>query len=207
MVEISRRKLIGSAGAMGAAMLVPGLPLWAKAEEAPAETAPADFVGASSALTGIDTVDLTPTVAQDGVWLADQFYSLLFEAASGPALGLTYDYAQYVAQGYSPQQIGQLLLTDGQGGPRMDATGTGARLTMLMWLLGVWYGGTEATRMPYSARFIVDTYRHDLVVSARAYKNGWIWRFAQAHPMGFSNFNFGSWADQPPSLSYFMKIV
>jgi hypothetical protein len=188
-------------------MLVTGLPMWAKAAEAPSTSAPADFVGASSALIGVSSDDLQPSVPQDGVFLADQFYSLLQSGAPTAVSAMLSTYDQLVAQGKSPQAIGDALLTDGQGGPRTDATGAGARLTMLMWLLGGWYGGTETSLNKNSQNYIDSNYQDDFVVSGRAYKSGWIWSFAQSHPMGFSHFNFGAWADEPPPLSSYMTIT
>ena len=67
---------------------------------------------------------------------------------------------------------------------------------MLMWLYGVWYGGTETARMPDAAAVIGADHRTDLVVSVRAYRNGWIWRLAQARPMGVAG-EPGSWAEAP----------
>jgi hypothetical protein len=39
------------------------------------------------------------------------------------------------------------------------------------------------------------------VLTPAAYTQGWAWRVAQAHPMGYSELRFGYWADQPFSLS------
>ena len=71
---------------------------------------------------------------------------------------------------------------------------------MLMWLYGVWYGGAETARMPGSAAAIGPDHRADLVVSVRAYRNGWIWRFAQARAMGVAGAP-GAWSEPPPSLA------
>ena len=94
------------------------------------------------------------------------------------------------------------LLADG-GRPRADDVGALARLTMLMWLYGVWYGGTETARMPGSAAVIGPDHRTDLVVSVRAYRNGWIWRLAEARPMGVAGAP-GAWAQAPPGLDAFL---
>lgn len=205
MIEMNRRMLVRNTSVLGLSMIVPGLPVWARAEETPSAIAPENFLGASSALSGIDPDDLKPAVPQDGVQLADAYVSLLKQAAPLPYHQLLSAYDALFFDGKSPAEIGAALLTDETGKPRKDAVGIGARLTMLMWLFGIWYGKTELSLIPEASGF-VDDHLPDMVISARAYKSGWIWRFARAHPMGFSNFNFGSWADEPPKLNSFMKI-
>ena len=38
------------------------------------------------------------------------------------------------------------------------------------------------------------------VISPAAYTQGWTWRVAQAHPMGYSELRFGYWAKDPLPL-------
>ena len=40
---------------------------------------------------------------------------------------------------------------------------------------------------------------------ARRLHQGWTWRVAQTHPMGYSDFRFGYWAEDPPALNDFIK--
>jgi hypothetical protein len=68
-----------------------------------------------------------------------------------------------------------------------------ARSIVLMWYLGAWYEPAELkalrkdpTRVP----------KFD-VVSPKAYTQAWAWRVAQAHPMGFSEMQFGYWTRPP----------
>ncbi len=35
------------------------------------------------------------------------------------------------------------------------------------------------------------------IVSAKAYTLGLVWQIAQAHPMGYSNLQFGYWSREP----------
>src|SRR5262249_20898378 len=42
--------------------------------------------------------------------------------------------------------------------------------------------------------------RPSAVITPAAYTQGWAWRAAQAHPMGYSELRFGYWADQPFTL-------
>jgi hypothetical protein len=70
-----------------------------------------------------------------------------------------------------------------------------ARSIVLMWYLGAWYDPNHLQELerpnPPPPKF--------KVISSKAYTQGWVWRVAQAHPMGFSEMQFGYWA-RPPSL-------
>ena len=72
---------------------------------------------------------------------------------------------------------------------------------ILAWYLGVWYGPTVLAQVP--APFPVNPLK---VVSPVAYTQGWVWRVAQAHAMGYSEQRFGYWSDEPLSLDDFIKV-
>ena len=70
-----------------------------------------------------------------------------------------------------------------------------ARSIVLMWYLGAWYYPDHLRALverphPPPAKFEV--------ISPKAYTQGWALRVAQAHPMGFSEMQFGYWS-RPPS--------
>ena len=70
-----------------------------------------------------------------------------------------------------------------------------ARSIVLMWYLGAWYDPDHLRALverpnPPPAKFDV--------ISPKAYTQGWALRVAQAHPMGFSEMQFGYWS-RPPS--------
>ena len=162
-----------------------------------------DFLSASAALTGIDAVNLSPSVKQDSIALEAIYHSLCDTANSAATSAFVDAYVALRDKGLEDQDISQQLLTTKSAESpriRVDEVGCMARLTMQMWLFGVWYGHTEVSRVPQSKEWITGEWAVDMVTSGRAYKNGWIWRIAQSHPMGFSHFNFGSWADLPPGL-------
>ncbi len=208
MNKLTRRDLLKSAGSIGGVLIGANLPIWALANVLPRASAPQSFVNASSVLLGIDPQLLNPGSSQDDLPLSDVFFDLIRYAGGDAGVAhFIVAYDELVRAGWSPSQIAQRLLSV-DARPRVDAAGTFARLTILMWLYGTWYGGTEIRNVPASSASIVDSdYRKDFVVSGRAYKNGWVWRIAQTHPMGFSQFSFGSWADLPPSLAdYGIKL-
>lgn len=202
-LPIPRRTVLKGAGALGAILLAPKLPLWSLAEAAPVASAPPQFLQISSALLGIADEALEPVrtgATQDNLSTSSVFYSL--ETLAGP---LAAQEMIAVWNSFPPDmpyyQRARALLGSGTT-IRPDAAGTFSRLTMLAWLFGVWYGATEINRNPRAELYISNpAYRQDFLISGRAYKNGWIWRIAQAHPMGFSQFAFGSWASPPPTLT------
>ena len=69
-----------------------------------------------------------------------------------------------------------------------------ARSIALLWYLGSWYKPEDlkANSVPGARAFISSQ-----VVSAKAYTQGLVWQIAQAHPMGYSNLQFGYWSREP----------
>ena len=78
-----------------------------------------------------------------------------------------------------------------------------ARSIVLMWYLGSWYEPSELKRLttPNAVPFI----GHE-VVSPTAYTHGWVWRVAQAHPMGYSDMQFGYWTHPPQPIADFIAV-
>ena len=207
-MTITRRSILQGAGAAGSLLLAGGLPLWARGEQAPAEPAPPDYLRLSSALIGVEAGRVEPEARAGEVPLVDTFHALCREAAPAATAALLAAWRGAAGGGAAgtgatagAEAAGRLLAAEGR--PREDGVGALARLTMLMWLYGTWYGGTETARMPGSAEVIGPDHRTDLVVSVRAYRNGWIWRFGQARPMGVAGAP-GAWAEAPPGLDTFL---
>ena len=207
-MTLTRRSIIHGAGAAGSVLLVGGLPVWARGEQLPDESAPRDYLRLSAALIGADPARLEPEARAGEVALADAFHALCREAAPDATTALLAAWREAASPG-GPEPDGAAeagaagrLLAGGRRPPE-DGVGTMARLTMLMWLYGVWYGETETARVPESAAVIGPDHRTDLVVSVRAYRNGWIWRLAQARPMGTAGAP-GDWAETPPGLDEFL---
>jgi hypothetical protein len=75
-----------------------------------------------------------------------------------------------------------------------DETRFLARSIVLLWYLGSWYKPEDLQKnsAPGTRAFIASQ-----VVSAKAYTQGWVWQIAQAHPMGYSNMQFGYWSREP----------
>jgi hypothetical protein len=69
-----------------------------------------------------------------------------------------------------------------------------ARSIVLLWYLGSWYKPEDLKKnsAPGQRAFIPSQ-----VVSAKAYTQGLVWQIARAHPMGYSNLQFGYWSREP----------
>ena len=147
------------------------------------------FVKLSAILTGIDAAKLAPPV--DAINIKQVYFDLAQQKA-----GSTFDQLLSLFnqnQDKTPEEIATLILT--QSGA---AIGNLGRTIMLLWYLGSWYDPSDpakydSTNPPSSS-----------VVSSDAYTQGWVWRVAQAHPMGFSPLVFGYWGQTPPPLSDFI---
>jgi hypothetical protein len=69
-----------------------------------------------------------------------------------------------------------------------------ARSIVLLWYLGSWYKPADLkNNSAPGARALIPS----KVVSAKAYTQGLVWQIAQAHPMGYSNLQFGYWSREP----------
>jgi hypothetical protein len=76
-----------------------------------------------------------------------------------------------------------------------------ARSIVLMWYLGSWYKPADLMQLKGTQGFISHT-----VISPKAYTQGWLWRVAQAHPMGYSEMQFGYWTRDPNPITDFIAV-
>lgn len=202
-MTLTRRSVIKGAGAAGSLLLAGELPVWVEAEQPGVPPAPRDYVRLSSALLGVEAAALEPAPRPGVPPLADTFHALCGAAAPDALTAVLGEFGQAAAGGAAAPEVAQHLL-EAQGSPRPDGVGALARLTMLMWLYGVWYGGMETARMPDSAAFLDAAHRTDMVVSVHAYRNAWIWRVAQTTPAGVAAAP-RAWSEPPPSLAQFLN--
>jgi hypothetical protein len=192
--EITRRTILTSAAATAAA--VAAGPLNAQAPAPPAPTPPpegsiAQFMQFSSALTGIAEKKLAPGV--DPIGVGKEYFT---RAQMHPA------YSR-LASLYA----GNNDLNDPEKQKFIDALKREpsnadllylARSIVLAWYLGSWYEPDELRKQNPAGppQFISSQ-----VISSRAYSQGWAWRIAQAHPMGYSELQYGYWNVDPPALA------
>jgi hypothetical protein len=69
-----------------------------------------------------------------------------------------------------------------------------ARSIVLLWYLGSWYKPEDLRAQATAAKS--DRVSSE-VVSPKAYTQGLVWQIAGAHPMGYSNLQFGYWSRNP----------
>jgi hypothetical protein len=90
------------------------------------------------------------------------------------------------------------------------------RSIILAWYLGAWYRPNDLRANSYAAKntqhsyYSTRRYSKEVlipyeVISPTTYTNGLVWRVAQAHPMGYSNLQFGYWGQEPPDIEMFTK--
>lgn len=69
------------------------------------------------------------------------------------------------------------------------------RSIVLLWYLGSWFDPKDLRTQATAAK--PERLFNSEVVSAKAYTQGLVWQIAGAHPMGYSNLQFGYWSRDP----------
>ena len=194
MTGFTRRKILTgaaatAAGAVGSANLT---------TQTAAQTTAADdadralFITLSAALTGIAKERLSPAV--DPIQINRQYFA---QAKTDPAFDGLMQIIR--ADSSNPAAAAEKVLANSDSNIKYLG-----RSIILMWYLGVWYApkklenfNSSPPKPPYPPP--------DKVISPAAYTQGWTWRVAQAHPMGYSELLFGYWSKEPPALDAFIK--
>ncbi|WP_414154973.1 sorbitol dehydrogenase [Pseudomonas sp. BNK-43-a] len=150
-----------------------------------------NFIDLSALLTGLSSDHLAPS--DDPVNLPPVFFAT---AQSGMgAAAFSHLLELFVSLKGRPEKEIAAAILDRKDSPIAQ----GARSIMKLWLLGSWY-------QPYDLKDAQKTKGDIHVVSDQAYKESWAWKIAQAHPMGYSQYHFGYWAEQPPTLEQFTGV-
>jgi len=202
--SITRRSVLaGAAAATAAATIGSDVPALAQAADPPTDLEV--FVTLSSALTGIAGNKLKPFA--DSLDLSKDYLTWVTDwAAKKPSTAFTTllqitrstSLPVFKDDGIIKQPDVDRLVKAIEG--KGDEPKYLARSIVLMWYLGSWYEPDDLKNLPLTApSFIKHT-----VISPKAYTQGWVWRVAQAHPMGYSDLQFGYWTREPPPLSDFI---
>lgn len=211
MTEISRRALITGVTATAATaatgpMLISPSSLIAQPSLGtavdPGAAAERQFAQLSAALTGIDQSILVPNVDPFGM-NAEVF------ARAKAADATTLQAILTKFSGSCPKTVAQILSED----TKEESAKFLMRSIILAWYLGAWYTPQDLKRNRYKPRNSYDStrrYSREVlipyeVISPNAYTNSLVWRVAQAHPMGYSNLQFGYWGQEPPGIEEFIK--
>lgn len=134
----------------------------------------ADFVNISALLTGYDQQTLKPQ--NDTQQLSETYFATLNKEVSADVLAQLLAAFQSLPANPSNEQVVNTILA-------VSPIGAVAKNIIQMWYTGIWY--TNATA------------GEGYVISATTYRNGLVWSAMGAHPMGFSEENFGYWSDPP----------
>jgi hypothetical protein len=145
-----------------------------------------DFAAMSAALTGFQLQFLKPPL--DTTNLSQAYFDYATKATQNEQATVQTLLTAYRAiSTQPPQQIADTLLETAGQFPSPQALL--AQSIVKLWYTGSWYPpGSEVMAQ---------------VVSSLAYTNGLAWQVMQSHPMGYSPFSFGYWANEPGPLSQF----
>jgi len=192
--RFTRRTVLAGAAAATAAISVGAVDSPASAQT---RQDMVNFVLLSGALTGITETKLAPGFdlaksepGSDPVDVKQEYFDWVNKrrpAALKRLLQITAD-----SQKLAAADRAQAIIDKVQATPDTKYL---ARSIVLMWYLGAWYDPDNLRALverpdPPPAKFEV--------ISPKAYTQGWALRVAQAHPMGFSEMQFGYWS-RPPS--------
>lgn len=136
----------------------------------------ANFAAMSAALTGFSLDTISPDLD------VTDLKSAYLHTADHNGQGQEVDrlISQFLGmKSKTSQEIADALLDETKQPADLIAA---ARHILEMWYLGTWNGA---------------------VVSSNAYIGGLAWQAAQAHAMGYSEWEFGYWAQEPPPLADF----
>jgi hypothetical protein len=191
---LSRRTMV--AGTVAATAMAAVLPL-AKSAYAQAPDPNTDmlaFLVLSESLTGVDRLTLAP--------------ELLGSNPSVDPINIKDTYFEWITEHSAPSTFRKLLQisNDNSASPGNiiakvkgsdDETKFLARSIVLLWYLGSWYkpDDLKANAVPGRRQLVASQVVPDN--RGKAYTQGLVWLIAGAHPMGYSNLQFGYWSRDP----------
>jgi len=190
--EVSRRAMVAGTVAMTAVAAVPPLADTAYAESA--EGPDADmmaFLLLSEALTGVNRQTLAPELQEDK--------SEILNSDPGiDPINIKNAYFAWINANDATSSFSKLLQLAkdnrqslGDIIPKVNSSAEDikflARSIVLLWYLGSWYKPDDLKNKVVLPK----------VVSPKAYTQGLVWQIAGAHPMGYSNLQFGYWSRDP----------
>jgi hypothetical protein len=187
--DVSRRVVV--AGTVASAAVAAILPFANGAYAADPNPDMMAFLLLSEALTGVNRQTLAPE-------LSEKAGDILSSDPGVDPINIKNDYFDWI-KGHDPtSSFGKLLqLAKDNVQPPGDiiskVNGSAddmkflARSIVLLWYLGAWYKPDDLKNKVASPQ----------VVSPKAYTQGLVWQIAGAHPMGYSNLQFGYWSRDP----------
>jgi Membrane bound FAD containing D-sorbitol dehydrogenase len=190
---LTRRTVLAGVAATTAVATV-GVDTPTVAQSANPDSDMVTFVQLSEALTGIPAGKLAP--ATDSIGIKHDYFKWVNErepAAFASLMKIAKDNAN----------SSQAMIEKSQA---TDDTKFLARSIVLMWYLGSWYAPADLKKLVDSKSSPSPLFIPHTVISPKAYTQGWVWRVAQAHPMGYSDLQFGYWMRDPAPLEDFITL-
>jgi Membrane bound FAD containing D-sorbitol dehydrogenase len=198
--DVSRRAiLVGTVATTAAATLPLASSAYADAPDPGSKQDMMAFLLLSAALAGVHVTSLAPE------FTLDSSKDLLEQTPTIDPFNVKDDYFRFINAADEKSAFGKLLqIAKDHRQSAADiiaAVNKGdddikflARSIVLLWYLGSWYDPNKLKEnsAPGTRQFIPSQ-----VVSAKAYTQGLVWQIAQAHPMGYSNLQFGYWSREP----------
>lgn len=160
------------------------------------------FIEISAALTGIACSQLRPPADPTMFQIKLPYFQLVKGSPAFPVLLKAFQ--DHVAKDDPEQRkAAAAILHHPDRGVRILAN-----QIILMWYFGRQFSWAAATPSQSASNpASLEEPAGFATINADAYTQSWIWRIAQAHPMGYSNFRFGHWSEdpaEPQSLSHFI---
>lgn len=139
------------------------------------------FVNLSVILTGFSKTTLQPT--HDTLKLSEEYFNTLKKEIPANDLDLLSKAVQPLMENNKDIDLlafQKQIMDDQQLGPI-------AKNIIQMWYVGIWY------YIPFQSG-------NGYIISDKAYTHGLVWTAMQAHPMGYSEENFGYWDEAPAPI-------
>jgi len=196
--KISRRAMLAGTVATTAVAVVLPLSNLAYAQTSNPSQDMVAFLLLSEALTGVNRQTLAPEFSADA-------NDILNSDPGVDPINIKNSYFDWINSHAVPSSFTKLLQIAKDNPPRDiipkvngsdDATRFLARSIVLLWYLGSWYEPgdlKDAAASPESVRAPIT----QKVLSAKSYTQGLVWQIVGAHPMGYSNLQFGYWSRDP----------
>jgi hypothetical protein len=202
--EVSRRTMLAGAVATAAAVGVSDVPAYARGANPETREDMMAFLVLSSALSGSHVSNLAPEFSQADPADPKKTVPILKADPGTDPINVKNDYFKWINASNAPtfEKLLQIARDHSSSAPEIisqvnasDDTKYLARSIVLLWYLGSWYKPEDlkSSLDPKAPRAPIPSQ----VVSAKAYTQGLVWQIAQAHPMGYSNLQFGYWSREP----------
>jgi hypothetical protein len=196
--KMSRRAMV--AGTVATVAVSAILPLSSSAFAEVPDRDMLAFLVLSAALTGVDIQTLAPEFSRGSG-------DILSADPGTDPINVKNAYFDWIKTHGTPSSFANLLqiAKDNRSSQndiiaKVNASGDDtkflARSIVLLWYLGSWYKPDDLQKANASPESVEGPIPQE-VLSAKAYTQGLVWQIVGAHPMGYSNLQFGYWSRDP----------